>query len=406
MAQQAHELNDKWILLTGTNGLLNSQVGAALPLLNKLADSFIELKKSSADSAGGFSVLTETLRALVILGGNVAFVFNAIGTEIGVLAAQISAYVEAVGKAEAGDLEGMNAAMDRFHAIHEDAVSEAEKGRAAFDKWEAGIMDVGTAADASARSVANLSKAADYSDQASRRAANEAAAAGRAFLQAAKDKADAAKLEQYYEREMADANKAVATAQAEQANGADRLTSSQKKLLEVVKDPEFKKLPAAQQVDIKNRLAQAAAIELVTASYKRYAAALSAVQASGAADKADRDQIEMANQATIQSLKDSVEQLGLEADAVGKTALERDLMRVGMEREKAMRGTLGESQRAAANAYYDEIEALVKLRHAREDDLALYGAAGDAAGKFFSDLLFDTRHAFSNMTEEAKRISR
>jgi hypothetical protein len=39
MAQQADELNDKWVLLTGTNGLLNAQVGAALPLLNKLADS-------------------------------------------------------------------------------------------------------------------------------------------------------------------------------------------------------------------------------------------------------------------------------------------------------------------------------------------------------------------------------
>jgi hypothetical protein len=203
------------------------------------------------------------------------------------------------------------------------------------------MMTVGTAAGVAARSVADLSKAADTGDQVSRRAANEAAAAGRAFLQSAKDKADATKLEEYFQREMADANKAVAVAQAEQANGADRLTSSQKKLLEVVKDPEFKKLPAAEKDEIKSRLAQAAAIEAVTASYKRYAAAVAAVQASADADKAERDQIESANQATIESLKDSVEQYGLEADAVGKTATQRELMSLGHAARKGDAWHLG-----------------------------------------------------------------
>jgi hypothetical protein len=404
MAQQADELKDKWVLLTGTNGLLNAQVGAALPLLNALAQSLVDLKKSSDDSGTGFNPLTEALRALVVLGGNVVYVFKAIGTEIGAWLAQIGALSEALAQVKLGDFEGAAKSLKQFNLIGNDASARADAARASFDKWEASMMTVGTAADAAARSVASLGKAADNGDQVSRRAANEAAAAGRAFLQSAKDKADATKLEEYFQRELADANKAVAVAQAEQANGADRLTSSQKKLLELVKDPEFKKLPAAEKDEIKSRLAQAAAIEAVTASYKRYAAAVAAVQASADADKAERDQIEMANQATIESLKDSVEQYGLEADAVGKTATQRELMTLAMQREKAMRGTLGESQKAAAAAYYDEIEALIKLREERENQLALYDAEGNAAGKFFSDLLFDTKHAFSNMVEEAKRF--
>jgi hypothetical protein len=163
MAEQADAVKDKWIDLTGTGRTMIDVVGPLLPLLNSLLGTMIELRDESAKlgGTGGFSLIAEAFRAVVVLAANVAFVFRGVGIEIGGIAAQLAALAT-------GDFK-------RFAEIGRQMKADAEANRTAFDAWEKGFMSLGT-------SAAAAGKAIDGSDQVSRRAANDAAARARAFL--------------------------------------------------------------------------------------------------------------------------------------------------------------------------------------------------------------------------------
>lgn len=129
MAQQADAFNDKLTELTGTGGLMNSMTASLLPLLNLVADELLDMHKKSEGANDGFSLLAETFRAVVVLGGNVAFVFKGVGREIGGVAAQLAAF-------GSGDFKGALAIGDMMK-------SDAAQARNDFDAWENKVMTAG-----------------------------------------------------------------------------------------------------------------------------------------------------------------------------------------------------------------------------------------------------------------------
>jgi len=168
----ADEFNDKWVELTGTGGLLTRQIAPLLPLLNTLADDMITAQNKSTDLTSEFHPLAEAFRAVVILGGNVAFVFKGMGAEAGGLAAQINALAH-------GNLAA-------FTAIGEEMKKDAADRRVAFDEWEKKILAVGTAAKTTLPAVgAATSQVTD--------AQKKAAAAAAKFLETQKELTDAYK---------------------------------------------------------------------------------------------------------------------------------------------------------------------------------------------------------------------
>lgn len=158
-ALQADKFNDQLAELTGTGGTLNAVVAPMLPLLNELASDLIKLRDGSAELPGNFNLVAESLRAVLVLGGNVAFVFKGVGTEIGGIAAQISALAR-------GDWRSVLQIRDMMK-------QDAAAARVAFDEWEQRMMGVG-------KGGPNL-PAPEGVDPADARAAAEGA---RAFLEA------------------------------------------------------------------------------------------------------------------------------------------------------------------------------------------------------------------------------
>lgn len=180
MAQQADAFNDKLTELTGTGGLMNSMTASLLPLLNLVADELLDMHKKSEGANDGFSLLAETFRAVVVLGGNVAFVFKGVGREIGGVAAQLAAF-------GSGDFKGALAIGDMMK-------SDAATARKDFDAWEAKAMNAGKKLNESKGYSAAKDSAASQAQDAKQAAAAAAAAKARAFIDGAtgggKDKAD------------------------------------------------------------------------------------------------------------------------------------------------------------------------------------------------------------------------
>ena len=165
MSKQADEFNDKLVLLTGTGGLLTRAIGPLLPLLNVMADDMLDAQKNATKLDGQFKPLLETFKALVVLGGNVAFVFKGVGTEVGGMAAQLAA-------AGRGDFAGVA-------AIRKAMIEDAEKARTEFDAWEKKILDVGSAANGVKQPLAGMT------DE-QKKAAAAAAAAAAEFVKESK----------------------------------------------------------------------------------------------------------------------------------------------------------------------------------------------------------------------------
>jgi hypothetical protein len=142
-AKQADAFNDKMLELVGTGGLMNKMVTPLLPLLNMLADDFIKARDEASGMDSSFKPLLETGKALTVLFGNVGFVLNGMGKEIGGIAAQ--ATLLATGQ--------FKAAMDLGDIMKKEAI----EARTSFDAWEERVMAVGTAAEKTAGQVKQAS---------------------------------------------------------------------------------------------------------------------------------------------------------------------------------------------------------------------------------------------------------
>jgi hypothetical protein len=130
MARQADELNDKWVLLVGTGGLMMRVVGPLLPLFNALADEMLKTQQQSKGLAESWNPLLEVLKVLIVLGANVKFTFETIGKDI----ARAIENVQLIAK---GDFAGSRALGELFR-------KDAAAAREALDAYSRTIMGIGT----------------------------------------------------------------------------------------------------------------------------------------------------------------------------------------------------------------------------------------------------------------------
>lgn len=385
LARQANEFNGKLAELTGTNGLLNRELGPLLPLLNELADEIITARDKTADADHEFDALAETLKAIVITGGNVAFTFRGIGREIGGLYAEISALgidLPSLMQGPAGIARALGAAVvsgeasaTRFKAIHEEMRADAEKDRAEFDAWQAKIMGVsatmGTVADAS-DAMSRRMQSASRADQA---AASARAAAFLAWQDASK-KAEAeydALIKRIDEKKQADTQE-LATGRA--------LTDFEKFEAKIVADLNTNKsvLNATQKAAVLGHLAETKALsdllnvqKAMLANNANYAKDWAKSEEDMATDAVNRAAARDAEVKTLndqtKALQESNAQQQLEATLVGATAAQRDTalgqLRVQQQLERDLLALdqnlmLNEEQRAKFRAQLYDNAAVEK----------------------------------------------
>ncbi|WP_291996734.1 hypothetical protein [Candidatus Accumulibacter sp. ACC012] len=132
-AQAAERFNDQMTRVNAALGSIAKQTATELlPVLNELADSLVDIAKEGVDASRSFSPLSDAFRAFIVVGGNVAYVFKSIGTEIGGMAAQLVALARL-------DFKG-------FANIGEAMREDAEKSRKAIDAWSARVLSAGKSA--------------------------------------------------------------------------------------------------------------------------------------------------------------------------------------------------------------------------------------------------------------------
>ncbi len=162
-AQAAEKFNDNITRLQAAlSAIANQTAGTLLPLLTELTDSLVSVAKESDGTDSSFSLLLETMRAMVVFGGNLAYVFNTLGGAIGGAAASVTALAT-------GNLQ-------LFTNIQESMRETQEAARTSFDAWERRMMAAGTTA---ARVIAS----ANYSNEG--RGRGSAVASGAGILPAA-----------------------------------------------------------------------------------------------------------------------------------------------------------------------------------------------------------------------------
>ena len=128
-AKQAEAFNDNLTRLAeASRGFGNEVATIVLPTLGALSQEFVDAAKEGTGFAAMLgSGLKTTLETIAVLGANVVYVFKAIGSEIGGIAAQMAA----LGR---GDFQG-------FKFIGEAMKEEAVKARAELDKLEQRILN-------------------------------------------------------------------------------------------------------------------------------------------------------------------------------------------------------------------------------------------------------------------------
>lgn len=170
-AQAAEKFNDNITRLQAAlSAIANQTAGTLLPLLTELTDSLVSVAKESDGTDSSFSLLLETMRAMVVFGGNLAYVFNTLGGAIGGAAASVTALAT-------GNLQ-------LFTNIQESMRETQEAARMSFDAWERRMMAAGTTA-------ARVFDPANYSNEG--RGRGSAVASGAGILPAAADVTPAAR---------------------------------------------------------------------------------------------------------------------------------------------------------------------------------------------------------------------
>ena len=142
LADNADQLNDMMAEFKVTiSGVSLRMADSLLPVMNVFAKSLLDVSNNSEELAGTFPNLAGILKAFIVTGGNVAFVFNGIGREIGGIAAQVALLKQ-------GDLKGALAVGDMMK-------EDAEKARSAFEKWQTSILEAGKSVETVAKSNDN-----------------------------------------------------------------------------------------------------------------------------------------------------------------------------------------------------------------------------------------------------------
>lgn len=375
MVQDAASFNDKLDEMKFAAQGVGTRIAAdLLPMLNLLVDNIAEAKKGAEDATGGFSILKEILRALVLFGGNVAFTFKAIGTDIGAMAAQIAKVISALANFLSLDFKGGIANLREAFGpggIGDMASADAEKARAAFDKWEQSWVDVGTAAKTTSAEIEKVSAEQAAKDAERVKKAGEFLKAGEiaaARKKAADEAAKAAEKEENAYRTLIATLKEKQSADALELSSGVALNEAQKariKLDEELASGKLKLTPA--------HLAEAKAIlDSLDAQEKSLLTAKHMKEAIEALDKSREAAVNTAV-SEAEAQEKLVAEFGKSKSAIIAMSLARDEDRLSQrasleldDKEVAMLEEVIAAKKRAANAA-TTLEGLEDQKKAAED---------------------------------------
>jgi lambda family phage tail tape measure protein len=132
----ADDYADSQAKLTAQIGLYAQSVATdLLPTMTEFKNAIVDITKDQANAATASALIKATLdglvlvfQTLVLVGSDVAFTFNAVGTEIGAVAAQAVALAHL-------DIKG-------FRSISAAVTEDSERARAQLDKFQARILAI------------------------------------------------------------------------------------------------------------------------------------------------------------------------------------------------------------------------------------------------------------------------
>lgn len=343
-----------------------------LPMLNLLVQDMSATGTEIDSTVEKFNPLTEILRVIVILGGNVAFVLKGIATEIGTFATQIGEYYSAIGQFAKLDFSGGWATLKATFGeggLGDQASAAAADARAAFDKWEESWVNVGTAADreskraeaaGNAMADALIANFTGVGKAAGDSTAKVAAFLNAAEIKAARDKAAAAaqaaieKEKKAYAGLVTSIKEKIAADEAEIAGGR-ALTDAQKLRIKIDQELASGKidLTAEHLKEIRALLDDADAMGKNAAAAKQVRDAVAAL-----ADERDKN---------YQGIVDEARANEELVATYGKTKLE--IARVTLARDEDRL-----SQRAALDLSEDTVAQLEREIEARKRNIAAMGS--------------------------------
>jgi hypothetical protein len=342
-----------------------------LPVLKILTDEALNSSKAAEGAGDGFNILTETLKAVVVFGGNVFYVLKTIGEEIGGIAAQIVVASGAV--ANLLKLDFKSAARDFKIAFGEGGMGDqmkenADKSRQAIDEWSESVVNAGKAAKETPMGV-------EFPDPfgIDTKIAEENAARAEAFVKyadmqaAAKKQSDAAaaaakKEQEAYRSLITTLSERLAAGKAEIAAGRE-LTEAEKARIKL--DSELAsgklKLTKTHENQVRALMAEAEAQDRAANSAKKVREAVQAL-----AEEQNTAYASLA--AEVKGNKDALENYGLTKDAIELVTIAR------LEDRLARRGELDMSE-----SYVAQLEREIALR--KENAEVLGGLEVKAAQK-------------------------
>lgn len=128
-AAAAKQYQDNLVELRGAGeGFTNQLAAQMLPALVAITNEFIKVKGEGGQVNGVITALRTVFETVTVLGANVAFVFAAVGREIGAVAAQGAALAR-------GDFAG-------FRAISQAVIEDGQRARAELEAFEKRLLGI------------------------------------------------------------------------------------------------------------------------------------------------------------------------------------------------------------------------------------------------------------------------
>lgn len=200
------------------------------------------------------------------------------------------------------------------------------------------------------------------------------------------------------EREIAAASKTLAVARAELDNGTDRLTGSERKLLEVMQSPEWAKSSKAERDRIASLYAQAAALEKAAKSAAFY---LEENKKNADAAKQHGDALEE----MVNSLDEEAERYETDVKILGlsSAAREKEILLIRKRGDLLAAQDNPQAIRDIEEAY-NRMFAAIDNREVMDRQISFWTQVGDLAGNFFADLVMNGKSAFDKLRQYVKQL--
>jgi hypothetical protein len=338
-AAASEALNDSFTRLSAsTRGMWTQAIAPLIPFIEKMAESFTKSRTEGDKLANSSKVIETGLKLL----GSVAIIikgtFEAIGTLLGGIAAAWMAWISL----------NPSATMDILKRSLQDVATVTDRNKELLrqlwngvateaPKAAAGIRDLGGSALKSKAAIEELTSSLTK---------------------------ELTKLQGHFSNEQ----------------------KLQEVLIELAKD-KYAKITKGERDRV---IALAKSIDKEREYLKQAKDMADAEQAMIEAWNSSRAAVDQ----LIGSLRESNKDLKLEADAVGVTTKERELMVLALEKERALRGNVSEAQKKIIDQLYEERKAIIETKSEREGQLALWQEISDRGSRMFADLATSGKNAF------------